>query len=563
MATFNENKLYTLFNSRDWSGAADYLSSLSAASPQQQIILNNKIASLRRQGEIQSAILSKLSPVEQEAFHFISAFSGQGTIPHKQVYKNGTPVPNTANSFGDAYTKAINDFKDAKGNKINSIDLTFANQDVLNDFYNKLGITPQELKTKYNCQLNTDAKTGKLNITTATNNLRLIDLFKAYDKVIPEKSIIGSDVTMTAPNAFDKSGMTPYNAPSISSEFNVPGTQQMAVTDVYSSNKTMLLKRQLLDIYEKAERLNDAALDKYKAKEIEEEMYVTPYLGKGQIEAYNALKKGLIDIDGYKKIVDERTDVYNRLLAQSDFTQYKLYTTNPEGDGNTVLREIDNKLRNDVKQKLLIAIKDKRVTYSAAIHGGETGTYITISPDKDKDGNFSKGDTEQGMTLFIPGLFKSSCDEVFERDTKTLAVRDLADMKHWEYGKTLSSGEYVGYDKDYGTYIKMVDEYGKSIKVPKGEDYILHKLNEDHIVSQSAMQLSTMFNDDGSIKTINKNGKETPRDIQSMGDLLASAGVNELYPQGQYSEDDRLSAKNNIYIQIMNILNWNKQNKLN
>lgn len=61
-----------------------------------------------------------------------------------------------------------------------------------------------------------------------------------------------------------------------------------------------------------------------------------------------------------------------------------------------------------------------------------------------------------------------------------------------------------------------------------------------------------------------QNGKQVPQDINALGDLLASAGVEELYPKDEYSESNRLSAKNDIYVQIMKILNWNiQQNKLN
>lgn len=543
MAIFNENKLSSYFDSRDWSGAANYLSTLKAAGTQQQLILNRKIAELKRQGEIQNAILSKMNDDEQQAFHFISAINGQGAIPHKQIDESGKVKANTANIFGDAYTDIINNYKDENGKIINTINLPFKNEEELNSFYNRLNIKPIDITSKYNCNVIRDSKTGEINIQTNTNNLNLVKLFKEYTHIENPQQQSGYSIS-------------PFGNYSINSIY---------ANEARLSDKTRTLKNKLINLYNKAEDLNNKSLDKYKFKEIEEEMYVTPYLGQGQMEAYNLVAKGQLSIDDYKKIVDERTDVYNRLLAHSDFSQYKIYMSSQNDEGNNVLKEIEsNPDRAALKQQVLAAISQKRVTYSAAIHGGETGTYITLSPGIDKDGNFSKGELEQPMTIFIPGLFKSSCDEVFERDTKTLSVRDLADMKHWEYGKTLSNGEYIGYNQKLGTYARRYDANGNPVDVQVGEDYILHRLNEDYIISKSAEQLAGALNEDGTPKMTIQNGKQIPQDINALGDLLASAGVEELYPKGEYSESNRLSAKNDIYVQIMKILNWNiQQNKLN
>ena len=67
MADYNTDALQEFFDKRDYLGAADYLSGIKAATPQKQIILNRRINQLRRDGEIQAAMLRGMTPTEQQA----------------------------------------------------------------------------------------------------------------------------------------------------------------------------------------------------------------------------------------------------------------------------------------------------------------------------------------------------------------------------------------------------------------------------------------------------------------------------------------------------------------
>ena len=86
MATYNSQILDNYFKSRDWNGAADYLSTLKAKGPQEQVILNNKIKELRKQGEKQAALLQNMNTEQQNAFNFISAVDGVGVLPKNNPY---------------------------------------------------------------------------------------------------------------------------------------------------------------------------------------------------------------------------------------------------------------------------------------------------------------------------------------------------------------------------------------------------------------------------------------------------------------------------------------------
>ena len=115
MATYNANTLQDLLDKRNYIGAADYLSTQRAASPQKQIILNRRINQLRRDGAIQAAMLQGMTPDEQKAFHFISAIDGNGRIPHSTYDNKGNVKAETINIFGDNYVnprirKQINEY---------------------------------------------------------------------------------------------------------------------------------------------------------------------------------------------------------------------------------------------------------------------------------------------------------------------------------------------------------------------------------------------------------------------------------------------------------------------
>ena len=53
----------------------------------------------------------------------------------------------------------------------------------------------------------------------------------------------------------------------------------------------------------------------------------------------------------------------------------------------------------------------------------------------------------------------------------------------------------------------------------------------------------------------NINGVEVPYDIPALGKLLASAGVQELYEDQYVDKGTKLQEENNIYNNIMQILN--------
>lgn len=542
MANYDSKILQDFFDTRNYLGAADYLSTVKAGSPQKQIILNRQINQLRRDGEIQAAMLRNMTPTERQAFHFMTAINGNGTIPHTMYDTTGKLRANTSNDFGDSYINEINNIKTNDGVLLNRLGISINQPEIANDIFDILGAKDGiQVFNKYGIKVETDANTGAYNFSTTRDNKSLAALFGAvnkasinyFNKLTKDNAASRLDITKNYMSYFgtDSSG-------------NLYAEDDINLDAIHKSTK---LYNTAKDIYEKTmERLNH--------KEYDEEMYVTPFLGYGQANAYKRMKQGLISIDDYKKIVDERTNTYNTLLKQAGLDQQEeVYFMNMNDENSTALQRAASKDIRDLNRILLYAMDKNAVTYSAAMHGGQVGTYITISPIKEDDGTPVK-DISNGYRLFIPGLFKSSCDESFENDTQTAAARDLADMKHWNYGKRLYGGDYVGWDENIGAYKYAKDINGKQVKVPISQEEALQKLNKHNIIQQSAEVLMANLDEDGNPLATLVQGKPVPYDISESAKTLAAVGVNELYPKDAYSEGIRLEAHNDIYNKIMEIL---------
>lgn len=532
MATFNENTLDSYFKKQDWLGAANYLSSLKAATPQLQDELNNKIRELTIQGERQKALLQSMSVEQQAAFNFSNA------------YNAGTPFPN--NSYTDKYNSLIDNLqavdgispggRNVEGEAIKTLRIELNTDSEYNRYLSKLGILKEDIDKK-DVTVKQDSSTGKWIIDIPKNNIHISEFYinaLDLDTTYTHNTSAGA-VNQTIPGDYSIKALTTSNIILDRNQFN-------------SSN-----------LYEAYHVIHDAQETKTKAIEEHqtvsnlEQMVVTPFLGHGHANAYKRMANGSISIDDYNKIVKERTDIYNRLLKQAGLENYKVYTTQEDDDDEKgkVFKEIENKDKNTIMEHILIAMDDDRLTYSAAMHEGEVGTYITISPATTKDKDIASGDYAKGMRIFIPGLFKSSCDESFNSDTKQMSVRDNADMKRWNYGKFLKNGEYVGYDKEMGAYMQTTDENGESIKVPIDEATILHKLNEENIINQSVSTLLKNIDENGEPLTYNKDGKTYTYDIEKRAQTLANVATNELYPKGSVSDGERLRHANDIYNTIM------------
>lgn len=581
MEEYNEQVLNSYFQRNDLFGAADYLSKCKAKDIKSQIELNARIKQLRKDAEIQKAYVSKLDQEGKDAFYFTNGLNN-GNIPHTMTYDDGSMINNTANSYGDKYINIINDLKidddyedsNFAGQRIDKIILNWNDEEAYNSFLNNLGI--KDIKNN-NLGITYSDHNGKTRTYIDKNNTNLVKILKAAKNVdnywsniannAAKGAIGGGALGFTAGSAFPVIGNTigtavgsgvgalVYGASAAFDEspYTIEGFAHKGNKELYTEDFNNDTLDDLIDLVDEAEEIDKASKEKIQSVELAEEITISQFLGAGHAQAFQAYASGAITLDQYNKIVEERTKTYDRLLSHIDLTQYEVYKAEQSKEGNFIMKKMDdNKERGNLMKILSVALNDNRVTYNAGIKGGETGTYITIAAAKDANGDLSKGETEQFTRIFVPGLFKSSCDEIINSDTKTMAARDNADMKRLHYGKRLHNGIYVGYDTEHGHYSISTGDDGKETTQSISESEMLQHLNRDHIIDMSVNQILMKLDD-----------PDKKVDIDELCKLAANVGTNELYPEGAYTRRERIYQQDLLFKDIYALLNLyiNDENK--
>lgn len=573
MEEYNEQVLNSYFQRNDLYGAADYLSKCKAKDIKSQVELNARIRQLRKDAEIQKAYVNKLDQTGKDAFFFVNGLNNN-KIVHTEYDQSGNIINNTANSYGDKYTNIINnlkvneDDKVAAGKNIHSIQLKWEDEENFNTFINGLGIKDVNNNTlglKYSID-----KEGSHIVEIPVNNTNLSKVLKTANNVDDNYwlNVAAATATGGAAGAGIGSivpglgtGIGAAVGAGISGVAAAFGTEPKAYTitgigngftapaDAFNSNTL----DDLIDLVDEAEEIEQGNKNKIQSVELAEEIQISQFLGAGHAQAFQAYNSNAITLEQYNKIVEERAKTYNRLLSHVDLTQYEVYKAEQSKEGNFIMKRMDdNKERGDLMKILSAALNDNRVTYSAGIKGGETGTYITIAAGTDSNGNLSQGETEQLTHIFVPGLFKSSCDEVINSDTKTMAARDNADMKRFQYGKRLHNGIYVGYDTEHGHYSINTDDEGNEVKQSISESEMLQHLNREHIIDTSVDQILMKLDD-----------PDNKVDIDKLCKLAANVGTNDLYPEGAYTRRERIYQQDLLFKDIYALLNLyiNDENK--
>ena len=257
------------------------------------------------------------------------------------------------------------------------------------------------------------------------------------------------------------------------------------------------------------------------------------------------------------------------LISGSSFADKKVYawgqkkgdTDDGEVKRGIMLREIDNTNSENVKNEILLAMKEKRCTYSMGTKDGQIGTMFTITADEDGKNNVSDKYGNRKLQVFVEGLYTGDAEEYYENDTKTKAARTNADMKKIGYGMTLSNNEKVGYENG----VPYKEEYNKQTDTFErtyiSESDILQSLNESATIDQSIDFIIKNFNQQtGKIEQENSSGETNEYTLTEILKQIASNAVDEIYPKGEYSRRDRDAKEIMLYSIILKNLPNNIRN---
>ena len=256
-----------------------------------------------------------------------------------------------------------------------------------------------------------------------------------------------------------------------------------------------------------------------KANNSAQSSIVVSTLGARDGQLRGMLDSGQISIDDYEKYHKDLKETYDRLLVQSNFNQYEMYTNDPDEKDDRTLKTVENDKKSELEQIIKANVGTDNLEYSAAMIGNKVGTMITIKPHVKKDEGDLGGDGKERQ-FFIPNLFKDSAEESFNSNSKTRAAAELNNMQTYDYS----------YDVPGIGTISNIDQNGGILKTPNGERYNITReeaqnhLNKAFIIEDGVRLANDSFYDeDGNLKTDNS---QVINKIKN----YANVAVSELYP---------------------------------
>ena len=573
MANIDKQVLQSYYDSRNYAAAAEYLRTATAKDYISQQQLNAHIRQLERDAAIQNSIYANLDNNQKEAYEFMQGLNGNGSIPRNQnIMINGIQTKQT-NNYGTNYLAYMNSLKSNDGTALDKIAVNINSDDDLALLTSTLGfdnINSNDIGLSYQA-----LGDGKHRVIISRDNKNLYKVLNAVNNIssrngwdiannIAGKTIIMGGTGAAAGAPFSAVGAIPgaivggvvgfvggvgeeiYNAVSNANKFDIYGVAPDGT--IYSTDDFNY--ENLEAAMNEVNKANEiySAINENKAKEqtFTTETVVTQFLGAGHADAFKALQQGKIDQTTYDKITKNWEDAYDRLVSGADFTKHEVYTWSADSGKGINLEKVHNINIPDLKGEVLLAMKEGRVSKSLCVKDGEIGTLLTITPQTDKDGNWSdaKGDIQK--QIFIQGLFEGTAEQAFEADTKTKAARQNADMKRWNYEQKLSSGVTVGYSE--GTpYIKAPDENGNMAISAISEDDMVRNLNESAILENSVLEILANLDENDELPYQTINGKRVRPSIEYMLTAYSIAATNEMYPKGSTTERERIQYQNNMY----------------
>lgn len=573
MAEIDQQILQQYYDTRNYAAAAEYLKTATAKDYRSQQQLNAHIRQLERDAAIQKSIYNGLDDNQKEAYAFMQGLNGTGTIPRNRTITINGVKTQEVNRYGTNYLNYMSSLKSNDGTALDRIAIDINSEDDLSLLTSTLGlqnINSNDMGISYQPLVN-----GKHRIILSRDNKNLYKVLSAVESIssrsgwdiadnIAGKTALGTGMGAAGGSFFAGVGALPgalvgagvglvtgigeevYNGVINSNKFDIYGVAPNG--NVYSTDEFNYdnLEAAMEEVSKANDIYNDINLVKESQQTFTTKTVVTQFLGAGHAEAFKALQQGKIDPTTYDKIAQNWEDAYDRLISGADFTKHEVYAWSADSGKGVNLTKVDNADVPDLKGEVLLAMKEGRVSKALCIKDGEIGTLLTIDPQKDKNGEWSKGKGDIQKQIFIQGLFEGTAEQAFEADTKSKAARQNADMKRWNYEQKLSTGVTVGYSEG-SPYIKAPNAKGNMSISSISEEDMVRNLNENAILENSVLEVLANIDENGELPYQTINGRRVRPTIESMLNAYSIAATNELYPKGSTTERERIQYQNNMY----------------
>lgn len=573
MAEIDQQILQQYYDSRNYAAAAEYLKTATAKDYRSQQQLNAHIRQLERDAAIQKSIYNGLDDNQKEAYAFIQGLNGVGTIPRNRTITINGVNTQEVNRYGTNYLNYMNSLKSNDGTALDRIAIDINSEDDLSLLTSTLGlqnINSNDMGISYQPLVN-----GKHRIILSRDNKNLYKVLSAVESIssrsgwdiadnIAGRTALGTGMGAAGGAAVAGVGALPgalvgagvglvtgigeeiYNSVTNSNKFDIYGVAPSG--NVYSKDEFNYdnLEAAMEEVSKANDIYNDINLVNESQQTFTTETVVTQFLGAGHAEAFKALKQGKIDQATFDKIAQNWEDAYDRLISGADFTKHEVYAWSADSGEGVNLTKVDNADVPDLKGEVLLAMKEGRVSKALCVKDGEIGTLLTITPQTDKNGEWSEGKGDVQKQIFIQGLFEGTAEQAFEADTKSKAARQNADMKRWNYEQKLSTGVTVGYSEG-SPYMKAPDAKGNMSISSISEEDMVRNLNENAILENSVLEVLANIDENGELPYQTINGRRVRPTIESMLNAYSIAATNELYPKGSTTERERIQYQNNMY----------------
>ena len=560
----------------DYAGAANYLSRGHFKDPNKQRIVNETIKQLRSEGRKLQGMMERADDDQKAAFSFINSVNNNGNLPGLNSGKDsdGNYIGAT-NRYSEAYSDAKRNLASTNEHEAESISVKFGGKtdkrygflgidflakdkeyktDAFTEMLHRAGITKNSLVKSgakvvvkdgqyylniskrnnlfnrvYNALLKTKSDDGLYRFQVAgidakgnlikNNESRLMLSAKDRGEAIQK----GIDISPYKTSDIEKGDGYYYN-PSDSKMFRNFTAPSEVVNDANDKIKSITSTNEK----EGTSTVSSMTLNFNSARAKD----ISDYLNAGRINSSQA-----------SALINENNIAILNGIMNSDLTQYEVYATDHEDDsGNTTRSKIDDtKTRAEIQDRIRAEIRDGKFDVNTqvalGIQGDQTGYIITLPAKHDKDGEV-EGTTE---SIFIPNFLNGEAEKVFNRNTKTRAIKELASMEMYNYGVDIpQDGKLNVYNNpDTGTAVYQM-EYSDGSTVQISKDEALRNINKMLIIEDGIDNANSLFYDeDGNIrKGIKQNGKINANfhnDLVKKVDAYVTSAMSELYPEAWQS----------------------------
>ena len=560
----------------DYAGAANYLSRGHFKDPNKQRIVNETIKQLRSEGRKIQGMMERADVDQKAAFSFINSIDSNSNLPGLNNGKDadGNYIGAT-NQYSKAYSDAKRNLASTNKHEAESISVKFGGKtdkrygflgidflakdkeyktDAFTEMLHRAGITKKSLINSgakitvkdgqyylniskrnnlfnrvYNALLKTKSDDGLYRFQVAgidakgnlikNNESRLMLSAKDRGEAIQK----GIDISPYKTSDIEKGDGYYYN-PSDSKMFRNFTAPSEVVNDANNKIKSITSTNEK----EGTSTVSSMTLNFNSARAKD----ISDYFNSGRINSSQA-----------SALIKENNNAVLNAIMNSDLTQYEVYATDHEDDsGNTTRSKIDDtKTRAEIQDRIRAEIRDGKFDVNTqvalGIQGDQTGYVITLPAKHDKDGEV-EGTTE---SIFIPNFLNGEAEKVFNRNTKTRAIKELASMEMYNYGVDIpQDGKLNVYNNpDTGAAVYQM-EYSDGSTVQISKDEALRNINKMLIIEDGIDNANSLFyNEDGNIrKGIKQNGKINANfhnDLVKKIDAYVTSAMSELYPEAWQS----------------------------